>query len=174
MGSMRCGGSIDRRRKRKRTNPFSHESTTTWLWLCLAALISPNQQQILWKTDRMQARINKNSPQPDWTDRAPAHRIKEKTWKIQKKYTVRIVKLGRIKNQGKTRTRRVVGSDGPEALIRSCIAGGENRATDRGTHRIGSEGIEAEAEAAGDRRSGEVYGEMGEAGEGGDACLVAP
>jgi len=95
-----------------------------------AALISPNQQQILWKTDRMQARINKNSPQPDWTDRAPAHRIKEKTWKIQKKYTVRIVKLGRIKNQGKTRTRRVVGSDGPEALIRSCIAGGENRAMD--------------------------------------------
>jgi len=93
----------------------------------------------------MQARINKNSPQPDWTDRAPAHRIKEKT-------------------------RRVVGSDGREALIRSGIAGGENRATDRGTHRIGSEGIEAEAEAeaAGDRRSGEVYGEMGEAGEGGD------
>lgn len=65
--------------------------------------------------------------------------------------------------------RRVVGSDGREALIRSGIAGGENRTMDRGTYRIGSEGIEAEAEAAGDRRSGEVYGEMGEErGEGGD------
>ena len=37
---------------------------------------------------------------------------------------------------------------------------------DRRTYRIGSEGIEAEAGAAGDqRRSGEVYGEMGGEGE---------
>jgi len=49
-----------------------------------AALISPNQQEILRKTDRMQAKIKKISPQTDWTDQAPAHRIKGKTWKIQK------------------------------------------------------------------------------------------
>jgi len=37
---------------------------------------------------------------------------------------------------------------------------------DRRTYRIGSEGIEKEAGAAGDqRRSGEVYGEMGGEGE---------
>jgi len=36
---------------------------------------------------------------------------------------------------------------------------------DRRTYRIGSEGIEKEAGAAGDqRRSGEVYGEMGAKG----------
>lgn len=58
----------------------------------------------------MQAKINKNSPQADWTDQAPAHRIKEKT--------------------------------------------GLDRRRSRRT-----------AEAAGDRRSGEVYGEMGEEGE---------
>jgi hypothetical protein len=50
-----------------------------------AAFISPNQQEILWKTDTMRAKIKKNSPRTDWTDQAPAHRIKEKTWKIQKK-----------------------------------------------------------------------------------------
>jgi len=41
-------------------------SGSAWL------LLFHQTKEILWKTDRMQARIKKNSPQTDWTDRAPA------------------------------------------------------------------------------------------------------
>jgi hypothetical protein len=73
------------------------------------------------------------------------------------------MKLEQINNQRKKiPMRRVIRSDGHEALIRSGTARRGNQVMDRRTYRIGSEGIEAEAGAAGDqRRSGEVYGEMG-------------
>jgi hypothetical protein len=58
-----------------------------------AALLPPNEKEILRRNDATQTKIRKNSSQMDWADQVATHRIKEKTWKIQKKGIVRIMKL---------------------------------------------------------------------------------
>jgi hypothetical protein len=121
-----------------------------------AALISPNQQKILWRKDTIQAKINKNSPQADWADQTPAHRIKEKTWKIQKKKD--IVRIVKYIDKSRKKT-FVPGSDVREALIspEGIIGPWIEARTGLGRKRS--------------RRTAEAAGEMGkdgEAEEGGD------
>jgi hypothetical protein len=50
-----------------------------------APLFPPNEQEILRRNDATQTKIRKISSQTDWTDQVATRRIKQKTWKIQKK-----------------------------------------------------------------------------------------